>query len=162
LQHAAKISCFPERRDRCYGNRVWPSSGGYLDCNYQHRQGRRDKAQRHLLVPVVAIKVGSAAPPRACYPSAAFSCSNDLHQDHWRNRAAMMRVLIPCMENAKTKATMTKLGQSLRCDKRADAGEARTPGSKLRSKRPPAERKQAQCLTEWHQWPKPPQRGQIN
>jgi hypothetical protein len=48
----------------------------------------------------------------------------------------MMRALIPGMENAKTKATMTKLAKGY--EKRADAGEARTPREQAWIKKAPA------------------------
>jgi hypothetical protein len=36
---------------------------------------------------------------------------DNVNPDYWRNRAATIRALIPCMENIETKATMTKLAE---------------------------------------------------
>jgi hypothetical protein len=36
---------------------------------------------------------------------------HNVNPGYWRNRAATMRALIPCMENIETKATLTKLAE---------------------------------------------------
>ena len=54
---------------------------------------------------------------------------------YWRARAATMRALMLCMENAGTKAGMAKLAADY--DKRADRTEARGRGNRSNRSTPP-------------------------
>lgn len=49
---------------------------------------------------------------------------DNMNPSYWRNRAATMRALIPCMENIETKATMAKLAEGY--DKRANQAAVRS------------------------------------
>ena len=61
-----------------------------------------------------------------------------MNPSYWRNRAATMRALIPCMENIETKATLTKLAEGY--DKLANQTTVRS-GDKPRKRSRAAARK---------------------